>query len=1736
MDEKTKLALLNKYMEKYGMTNPYIKTALTGIILSEGSFTGKSENMNYSVSRLPEVWGTFSTTGKRVAKGTGAKYANDLAKKYAGKPKELANYIYGNRLGNKGRDTDDGYTYRGRGLNQLTGKGSYKKMGEKLGVDLVNNPELLNTDPDIQAHAAVRFLYDRIAKEVPKLVNKSSKYKEKYGKYVDFNNIDNLKDASFLLTSANAGLGNNPKQESFDKRYNKSLPYLNTFLNGNPKLTSSENTNIESTDPNNVNADNVINNKPITNDSWNVIEYIESFDNNEDLDQAYSDELPFDNSIKLDPIYQQALFGQVMFNEGGVVSPAGDPWEYKKENGKYLTRRKGNDSWITATGVPEASIKSKIFKEGSVPESVLKADESYKNRQKSNVNKPKGATLSPSSFNNFDYLNSKDYKNQVKNVDNRNAWFATHGKFGKGTAYNKKDIEKYYNYSKQGATEEQIDNIAAKESTGLVNYNPNQNGYQLTSKGKDFKKEFGEKEFVNTLGERNEDFLRTSEFKKQGLELNQATGTAQRMGTAAINRDPTNPYNQNASGRVDALDNFWLAPIGGGAVGVGALGSYAAEPLFQAGFQSADPLFNYVGGLATNDPTAQGNFIADIGIGLNNFTKALPQIGKNIKESFGYNKGGVIELELTDKQVEKYRKGGYVVEEIPMAEEGIEYKYKNRPKASYKKDNNNNWLIKTSNTGGNFVQIEDPSGERTAILNEQAIAIPKNNEIFIDPRLDTAVSESTFVNKSFQPFNKPFTIPTLEQIGDAATKKQVYKSPDLSKKFIKSSNRYAKGYKDYFTASEEEIKDIQHDLLNKGYNIGLSKADGIFGPATSNAYEDMISDKNLEVNTINRYFNKFNKNNRQEIKSIQGELIKKGFLSETTSDGKSNSDGRFGKLTKKAIEDYNTTLNKEGGFTFDNIPSTLEDKRCSAGMCKILENNKVPTTSLGIKYVDAWNMLENMNTKGNSDMVFNIYDDKAFNKLNSDSSESEIKKITSDVKKRKQTKASDYKVGDIVGIYWPGSEHHKETLNSITHNTHSGFVSDIKNGVPIITHNVGGKVKQQPYTQLQTGWISRPNSNVVVESKYDGSDYENVDLDKNLYSNFENKIEKKLNPKESKVVMSIMQRAKHNSKTIPEILNSSVDPKWLEAATFGITGVETGGGINAPREIKDLTTGSTKKILRGFAYAYKGKTDENISLGVGKVKLKNIDNFAKKYFDVNTVQDLADDNKTVDIISYQLVKNYEIFKDYAKQYPQLKLKDQDVKNMAILAYNQGTNILLKTGRNTTNPKSSKEQLAALKKLYKGTVADISSTNYKYLPESIKDVAYNAALATGYEKPGEYYISKVNRYIDEIYNTGDKKYRDGGYQENSPDVNNDYNIIPSGNITMKETDGRPLKKGPILGIDNLGTKKLMRPGGEYKFPGNTVFEVPLAQKGIEVPKQNGGTPAMTTRLRARDYDDRFKNRYVPFAQEGYSVQSGDTFLGIGNKYGISPKDLIDANPGIDIEKLSLNQSINIPKQKYKPKTIFEEFSLTPKDAPKVKSTKINTSKKDFKLLDNYFNELMIQENSINKGIKGSKYYPYDAVENNVKKKKTKDIGYGHKILPGEDFSKGLTKAEAITLMKKDYKLKNKSANNFVNNLYGKDTFRNLSPQKQIILTDYQYNVGLEKFPKFLDAVITGDTNRMLNEYERFSDKEPLKQRNEFTKNWINTYLAENKNGGEVIELTKAQVKEYQNKGFIVEEIK
>lgn len=229
--------LLIKYMEDYGITNDYIKAAMMGIIVNEGGFSGKPENLYYTTpGRLAEVWSVFSnyknSKGQtvRAPEGQGKKYANELAKsgKYLKNPQALGNFVYAATAGNEGGN--DGYRYRGRGLNQLTGKGAYKRLGEALGVDLVNNPELLETDPDLQAKAAVHFLHNRLAKELPRLTSKYDRYKKRFGNYVDFNNIDNIEDANFILTSANAGFGKKPKQKTFTDRLAIAKKYETKFV------------------------------------------------------------------------------------------------------------------------------------------------------------------------------------------------------------------------------------------------------------------------------------------------------------------------------------------------------------------------------------------------------------------------------------------------------------------------------------------------------------------------------------------------------------------------------------------------------------------------------------------------------------------------------------------------------------------------------------------------------------------------------------------------------------------------------------------------------------------------------------------------------------------------------------------------------------------------------------------------------------------------------------------------------------------------------------------------------------------------------------------------------------------------------------------------------------------------------------------------------------------------------------------------------------------------------------------------------------------------------------------------------------------------------------------------------------------------------------------------------------------------------------------------------------------
>jgi len=92
------------------------------------------ESLNYSAERLPKVWPSrFKPTGPLDP----ADFAHNQQK--------LGNEVYGGRMGNTG--PNDGFTYRGRGLLQLTGKESYQEATTTLRAQNPAAPDFVAT-PD----------------------------------------------------------------------------------------------------------------------------------------------------------------------------------------------------------------------------------------------------------------------------------------------------------------------------------------------------------------------------------------------------------------------------------------------------------------------------------------------------------------------------------------------------------------------------------------------------------------------------------------------------------------------------------------------------------------------------------------------------------------------------------------------------------------------------------------------------------------------------------------------------------------------------------------------------------------------------------------------------------------------------------------------------------------------------------------------------------------------------------------------------------------------------------------------------------------------------------------------------------------------------------------------------------------------------------------------------------------------------------------------------------------------------------------------------------------------------------------------------------------------------------------------------------------------------------------------------------------------------------------------------
>lgn len=117
-----------EWFGRFGISDSPLRAAhfLAQVLHESGGLVHTEESLWYTAARLKAVWPhRFPTVAS--------------AAPYAGNPEALANHTYGGRMGND--EDGDGWRYRGRGMIQITGKDMYAKVGEMLGVDLVEDPD-----------------------------------------------------------------------------------------------------------------------------------------------------------------------------------------------------------------------------------------------------------------------------------------------------------------------------------------------------------------------------------------------------------------------------------------------------------------------------------------------------------------------------------------------------------------------------------------------------------------------------------------------------------------------------------------------------------------------------------------------------------------------------------------------------------------------------------------------------------------------------------------------------------------------------------------------------------------------------------------------------------------------------------------------------------------------------------------------------------------------------------------------------------------------------------------------------------------------------------------------------------------------------------------------------------------------------------------------------------------------------------------------------------------------------------------------------------------------------------------------------------------------------------------------------------------------------------------------------------------------------------------------------------
>ncbi|WP_248745144.1 glycoside hydrolase family 19 protein [Pseudomonas sp. MWU12-2037] len=137
--------VLNTAMNDYQIvTTQRVAAFLAQTGHESGQLQSVVENLNYGAQALLATWPN--------------RFTPDLAAQVARQPEQIANIVYASRMDNGDASSGDGWSYRGRGLIQITGRSNYRQCSLGLFCDerLLLQPELLE-QPQWAAESAAWF-------------------------------------------------------------------------------------------------------------------------------------------------------------------------------------------------------------------------------------------------------------------------------------------------------------------------------------------------------------------------------------------------------------------------------------------------------------------------------------------------------------------------------------------------------------------------------------------------------------------------------------------------------------------------------------------------------------------------------------------------------------------------------------------------------------------------------------------------------------------------------------------------------------------------------------------------------------------------------------------------------------------------------------------------------------------------------------------------------------------------------------------------------------------------------------------------------------------------------------------------------------------------------------------------------------------------------------------------------------------------------------------------------------------------------------------------------------------------------------------------------------------------------------------------------------------------------------------------------------------------------------------